>query len=166
MGSQIFSRRQFLRVAALSLGGMALRPWLDQPASRLALPDVPIAEKIGRVLGGKVEVKARPDEDSPTVRNFSEDSLVVWLAEGIGSRPLWNDQRYVETPEGYIYAANLQPVRNLPNQPLAALPDPQGMWVEVTVPYVDLAACQPASAFSLAGLYEHPAAVLQPDHVG
>jgi hypothetical protein len=100
-----------------------LAPRLDYLADLIATLEVPAAEKIGRVLGGNVEVKARPDEASPTVKILPEDSLVVWLAEGIGSRPLWNDQRYIETPDGYIYAANLQPVRNRPNQPLTALPD-------------------------------------------
>ncbi len=143
MGSRDLSRRQFLQIAALSLGGVALPSWLKQPEWQAARLEFPAAEKLGRVLGGNVEVKARPDEASPTVKILPEDALVIWLAETIGSRPLWNDQRYVETPEGYIYATNLQPVRNLPNQPLAALPDPMGMWVEVTVPYVDLQLANP-----------------------
>ncbi len=71
MGSQVISRRQFLSMAALSLGGIALRPWLDQPSGRIAALEVPAAEKIGRVLGGNVEVKARPDEASPTVKNLT-----------------------------------------------------------------------------------------------
>jgi len=143
MGYRVISRRQFLRMAALSMGGIALGPGLDQLAACIPTLEVPAAEKIGRVLGGNVEVKARPDEASQTVKTLPEDSLVIWLAEGIGSRPLWNDQRYIETPDGYIYAANLQPVRNRPNKPLTALPDPQGMWVEVSVPYVDLQLANP-----------------------
>jgi hypothetical protein len=137
------SRRQFIKMAALSMAGVALRPWSERYPARSSLLEVPLAEKLGRVLGGNVEVKARPDENSPTVKILPEDSLVVWLAEGTGSRPLWNDQRYVETPDGYIYASNLQPVANHPNEPLATLPDPLGMWVEVTVPYVDLRLANP-----------------------
>ena len=52
-----------------------------------------------------------------------------------------NNQRFVETPDGYIWSANLQPVKNLPNVPLQNLPmagTGQGMWAEVSVPYVDL----------------------------
>ncbi len=139
-----FSRRQFLKTALLSLGGMVITPSLgDLPVSASGLPDFPRYERLGRVLGGKVEVKLKPDEDSPTVKELFDDALVVWLREGVGSRPLWNDQRYVETPEGFIYAANLQPVRNQPNLPLKAFSDPQGAWVEVTVPYVDIVLANP-----------------------
>src|SRR5512146_2212538 len=47
--------------------------------------------------------------------------------------------RWVETSDGFIYATDLQPVRNLPNTPLTAVPQGKsGFWAEVTVPYVDL----------------------------
>lgn len=107
------------------------------------LPEFPQGERLGRILGGKVEVKARPDEDSPTVKELFEDSIVVWGRERVGRRPLWVTQRYVETPEGYIYAPNLQPVMNRPNAPMAELPSAEGFWVEVTVPYVDIVLANP-----------------------
>ncbi len=69
---------------------------------------------------------------------MSDDDIVTWLREVVGKRPLWYSQRFVETPDGYIYAPNLQPVRNLTNQPLKQLTAPEGMWAEVTVPFVDL----------------------------
>jgi hypothetical protein len=48
-------------------------------------------------------------------------------------------QRWVETPQGYIFASHLQPVRNLPNTPITETPPGlPGFWAEVTVPYVDL----------------------------
>jgi hypothetical protein len=50
------------------------------------------------------------------------------------------NQKYVETPQGYIYGSVLQPTRNLPNTPITEMPaGMNGFWVEVTVPYVDLA---------------------------
>jgi len=49
------------------------------------------------------------------------------------------NQRWVETNEGYIYSPYLQPVRNLPNTPLTAVPSgKKGFWAEVTMPFVDL----------------------------
>jgi L,D-transpeptidase catalytic domain len=49
------------------------------------------------------------------------------------------NQRWVKTPEGYIYSDAVQPVKNLPNAPLMALPTGKtGFWAEVTVPYVDM----------------------------
>jgi hypothetical protein len=123
----------------LTLGSRPMRLGNILPS----LAEFPAQERLGRVLGGKVEVKARPDEESTTVKEIFEDSVVPWLREGVGSRPLWNDQRYVETPDGFIYASNLQPVRNSPNVPVKALPDTNGMWVEVSVPYVDIALANP-----------------------
>src|SRR5258708_39828363 len=47
--------------------------------------------------------------------------------------------RWVESTNGFIYAPHVQPVRNLPNTPVAAIPAGKpGFWAEVTVPYVDL----------------------------
>jgi hypothetical protein len=88
-------------------------------------------------------LKARPDIDSPEVGTLFEDEIVTWLRELVGKRPLWNCQRFVETPQGFVFAPNLQPVRNLPNRPLTALPGPEGIWVEVTVPYMDLELANP-----------------------
>jgi hypothetical protein len=135
-----YSRRDFLKAAALGLGGLALpggRPKLE-PALPAALPEFPGAERLGRVLDGSVKLKARPDIDSADVGILYEDDVVVWLRELVGSRPMWFTQRFVETPDGYIYAPNLQPVRNQLNEPVTEAPGPDGMWVEVSVPYVDL----------------------------
>jgi lipoprotein-anchoring transpeptidase ErfK/SrfK len=107
------------------------------------LSQFPQGEKLGRVLGGKVEIKARPHEDSPTVKELFEDAIVVWLREVVGTRQLWITQRFIETSDGYIFSPNLQPVRNRPNVPLAELPALDGMWVEVTVPYVELVIANP-----------------------
>ena len=109
----------------------------------MILPDFPQAERLGRVLDGQVDVKLRPDDDSPTVGVKYIDETVVWLREVVGKRPLWFNQRFVETPEGFIYAPNLQPVQNHPNQPLQQLPGGDGFWVEVSVPYVDLVLANP-----------------------
>lgn len=138
------SRRQFLDFSVSAFGGIILAPGAS-PIQKLAkkLMDLPSAERLGRVISSKVEVKLRPDEESPTVKELAEDDIVVWLKECVGSRPLWVDQRYVETPDGYIYASNLQPVRNLPNAPLQNLPANQGTWVEVSVPYVDIQLANP-----------------------
>ena len=42
--------------------------------------------------------------------------------------------------------ASVQPVLNIPNQPVTVLPEKnseRGMWVEVTVPFVDLILANP-----------------------
>lgn len=105
------------------------------------IPDFPQAERLGRVCVGKVELKAKPDQDSETVGVLYEDAVVPWLREVVGRRPYYINQRWVETPQGYIYSPYIQPVRNLPNQPVQELIPTQigeGMWAEVSVPYADV----------------------------
>ncbi|MEW6651282.1 MAG: L,D-transpeptidase [Chloroflexota bacterium] len=87
------------------------------------------------------EVKLRPDADSPTVGKVYADMVVPWLREVVGRRPWRRNQRWVETPEGYIWTPYLQPVKNLPNQPLERLPESSlglGLWAEVSVPYLEV----------------------------
>jgi hypothetical protein len=87
-------------------------------------------------------IRAKPSADANVVRYLSEDECVVWLREVVGSHPTGRvNRKWVETPEGYVYSPSLQKVRNIPNEPISTLPqsgEDAGMWVEVTVPYVNL----------------------------
>jgi hypothetical protein len=138
------TRRGFLKLAAASLGAAAFRPWdwLAAPHSLRPFEDFPQAERLGRVFTyTKAEVKALPDIDSATVAEYYDDSVVPWLREVVGRNPYRYRQSFVETPKGYIWAPFLQPVRNLPNIPVTKLPTTSlgtGMWVEVSVPWVDI----------------------------
>ena len=102
---------------------------------------------MGRVAVGKVDVKSRPDVDSQTSSVLYEDAVVLWLREVVGRNPYRTNQRWVETPDGYIWSPYLQPVGNTHNSPVKALPEANvgtdhrgetGMWVEVSLPYIDL----------------------------
>ena len=136
------TRRDILKLAAAGIGTMGLNPW-----SRLFnLPEFPTSERLGRVAVGKVDIKARPDYNSQTVSALFEDAVVPWLSEAIGPRPYRDNQRWVETPEGYIWSPEVQPVLNQINTPVEELPQTSlgpGMWVEVSVPYVDLIQANP-----------------------
>lgn len=131
------TRRDFLKLSLVGLGGLAARPW----SRRLfALPDFSRSERLGRVGWYSVNVKERPNHESNTVGVLYDDTVVPWLREVVGSRPGRNNQRYVEVPGGFIWSGDIIPVLNEPNQPLDSLPqtgDNQGMWVEVSVPLVD-----------------------------
>jgi lipoprotein-anchoring transpeptidase ErfK/SrfK len=130
------SRRDFLKLSVLGLGTLALRP-----LSSLALPEFTQGERLGRVTVGKVDVFANPNMDGQIVGALYEDNVVPWIREVVGPMPGRINQRWVETPYGFIWGGNLQPVYNQPNEPLDSLPSTrlgQGMWVEVTVPYMDL----------------------------
>ena len=89
------------------------------------------------------EIKQKPDPGSTTVKTVYNDNVLVLNREVIG-KPYslyWKKRIWYETPEGYIPAISVQPVKNQPNQPLNELPsygEKPGMWVEVSVPFVDL----------------------------
>jgi hypothetical protein len=137
-----FSRKDFLKLSALAMGGVALAPLERSSFTRLfKLPEFPEGERLGRVCYGKWDLKARPDHDSPTVGSVMDDAVLPWIKEATGTFSIYrNNKRWVETPQGYIWGAYFQPVRNQPNQPLQELPQTSlgtGLWAEVTVPYVD-----------------------------
>ena len=131
------SRREFLKIASLGAGAYAFRPW----NTLFHQADIPEAERLGRVTEGAIKIRVRPDLASTEVATLYQDQVVVWLREVIGSIPGRLNQRWVETPEGYIRSALLQPVKNIPNLPVENVPVTSlgaGMWVDVTVPYVEL----------------------------
>lgn len=153
MKNTVLSRRNFLKLAALGAGAAVLpvsqlsalaRPKASQS---LLLPDFPSSPRLGRVLVGKTEIKARPDSTSATVAELYEDAVVPWLREVTGTNPYRYVQRYVETPDGYIWSPHLQRVQNnVQENVLTRLPDyagGAGMWVEVATPFVDLVLANP-----------------------
>jgi hypothetical protein len=146
---QAVSRRDFLKLAGMGLGAMAFNP-LD----RLSLSQPPLQFPTGDLLGRVsvypdwyyTEIKSKPTAYSTTVRRIDDDGVIEWVREVIGTDAFSVDalvaqgpsKTWVETPEGYIYAAHLQSVRNVSNPPIAAMPEGKaGFWAEVTVPYVD-----------------------------
>ena len=136
MRNRNLSRRDFLKVSALGLGGLAFRPL----GRLMPLVDFPKAERLGRVTSSQTELKAQPDDGSATLRMVYEDTVVPVLKEFVGPKPGRMNQRWVDTGEGYLWSPHLQPVKNLPNQAVNAFPlaSAGGMWLEVTVPYVEL----------------------------
>lgn len=130
------NRRDFLKIITLSASGKVL-PKRFHLQEDLSSP----GGRLGRVNVGRVELKSRPDLDSQTLEYLYQDAVVPWLRELVGRYPFRINQRWVETLEGYIWSPHLQPVENRENIPLDQIPtygEKSGMWVEVTVPYVDV----------------------------
>jgi lipoprotein-anchoring transpeptidase ErfK/SrfK len=153
--AQSLSRREFLKLAALGLGGLAA-PFGLPRLGALPTLDFPAGEHLGRVLDGQVDVKSRPADESSTVATLNKDDIVVWQRQVVGSRSGWFSQNYVETPQGYVFAPNLQRVKNQPNSPVDALPEAGGIWVEVSVPYVDIALSNPPARSPWLDFTQHP----------
>ncbi|GAB4472193.1 MAG: hypothetical protein Kow0088_06650 [Anaerolineales bacterium] len=130
------TRREFLKLGGYSLAGFVFGTKLKP----IEIEPFPQGEKLGRAFA-KVELKAKPDVNSATVGVLYDDAVVVCLRELVGSNPYRYRQRFVETPQGYVWASDLQPCQNRINVPVETLPQTSlgpGMWVEVTIPWVDV----------------------------
>lgn len=137
------SRRDFLKLAGVGLGTLAFRPFdLEPYYMPKPLPQFPNSEIIGRILG-TTQVTNRPSNDplqASALGTLYDDNLVEWGREVVGNAVGLTNQRFLETPQGYVWASLVQPTRNLPNVPITAMPaGVSGFWAEVTVPYLDLA---------------------------
>ncbi|HSJ86035.1 MAG TPA: twin-arginine translocation signal domain-containing protein, partial [Anaerolineales bacterium] len=128
--NQNISRRDFLKIAGAGLGSMAFRPYksihLGTFAEPKRLPEFPKSEIIGRVVDMGIDLRSRPTNDqnqNTSIAKLDADTLVEWGREVVGNVLYGlSNQRYVETPQGYIYASVLQPTRNLPNGPINEIP--------------------------------------------
>ena len=134
-----FSRRDFLKLGAAGFGALLL------PKIKLAsanLPDFPTGENLGRLFA-TYDVMSKPDIGSTVIKTLYQDNVINIYREVMGTTDLryYRSRTWYETDEGFIYAPDVQPVKNILNQPLATLPsygDTPGFWAEVTVPYVEL----------------------------
>lgn len=143
------SRKQFLgKTAAMAAGALMLDSRLILSPQ---LQDFPQNVKLARnCTDGMINLRAKPSPNAPVIKQLYEDTTMVWLKEVVGDAPAGvYSRRWVETPEGYVYAPAVQPVWNRPNQPVSELPDTpdgRGFWAEVTVPYVDIYAINPPAS--------------------
>ena len=139
------SRRDFIKIASLGVGALAFKDFAPRPVlTPPPLPQFPGGDALGRIAVTpnfySTELKAKPNSNEPSLRAVGQDEVIVWQRSVVGTDAFGGiSKTWAETPEGYIYAAHIQPVQNLPNTPLAAIPAGKpGFWAEVTVPYIDL----------------------------
>jgi lipoprotein-anchoring transpeptidase ErfK/SrfK len=134
-----FSRREFLRLSRLGAGSIALGSIIFPKENIQYSPN----QRLGRVttdFGEGINLRARPSTEAAEVGTIYGDDVVPWLREVVGYTP-YRNQRWVETPNGYVWSPLLQPVKHISNQPLSEFPiyaNGPGSWVEVTVPFVDV----------------------------
>jgi lipoprotein-anchoring transpeptidase ErfK/SrfK len=134
------TRKDFIKLAGLGVSSLSF----IRSSSLNDINEFPPDERLGRIcIIGRVDIKAQPHHESQTVGILYEDAVIPWLREVVAKEPNYDyfNQKWVETPDGYIYSIYLQPVRNITNQPVNSLIKTsmgQGMWAEVTIPYVDV----------------------------
>ena len=121
------SRRDFLKVSATTLVGMAslpLRAYFDSfDDSRLV-----------RVATESVSVYSKPDDKSRIVEQLFRDELIHVYEEVNSGTPAYNPVWY-RVWGGYVHRSRLQKVKVLYNEPLATVPEETRQLAELTVPY-------------------------------
>lgn len=123
----IFSRRDFLKYSAFSLGAMAFNPF----AENLSLQGEFSA---GRIATSQVSVHRQPDDTSQILAQRFRDEVIniyedVVSEKGPGYNPLWH-----RVWGGYMHSARIQKVKTRLNEPLSLVPE-TGLLTEITVPY-------------------------------
>lgn len=139
------------------MGALALPENRQKPVFRpQTYPD---GANLGRICvgdaGAWVEIKTEPNISAPAAGRAFRDDIVEIRHEVVANSLDLNriSQRWVETPEGYIYAPYVQPVKNKINKPLSSLPVNEqgqtGMWVEISVPSTGLELTRAPESFWL-----------------
>ena len=128
------SRRDFLRLAALSVTGLAVRG-LNPCLSLDFTNGSSFLRSNGRVTHRFVYVYAQPDEKSQRLDRLERDSLVEIEEVVTGAAgPVYNP-RWYRLQGGYVHSAYVQPLPGVClNLPLAQVPE-TGLLGEITVPY-------------------------------
>ncbi len=120
------SRRDFLKLGAAALGGLAFSPFMPTW-------DEFNEGEIIRVAAKSVSVYSQPDDTSWIVSQHFRDDVVNVYKEVVAKTPGYNPIWY-RVWGGYLHRARLQKVKVIYNQPLNAIAD-KGQLAEVTVPY-------------------------------
>ncbi len=161
-----FSRREFIKLFGLTLGGFALSSnKFDRvlPQNHLLssnpqlIPEFPTNKTLGRICvgdpGAHFDIKSEPYWDAPAIATGWRDDVFEWKQEVIAKQIDSNrvNQRWVETEAGYLYADYVQKTEHIPQEPLLTLPETpsgeRGMWVEIVTPYTGMSFAKPPSQY-------------------
>ncbi|MFZ5821136.1 MAG: L,D-transpeptidase family protein [Chloroflexota bacterium] len=121
------SRRDFLKLSSLALGGMAFSPLASPPGD---FDD----SSLVRVATKSVSVYSEPSDDGLIRGTWYRDELLHVYGEVIADEPKYNPVWY-RVWGGYVHRARLQRVKTLYNTPLPSIPEGKRLMAEVTVPF-------------------------------
>ncbi|MEW6716271.1 MAG: L,D-transpeptidase [Chloroflexota bacterium] len=124
-----FSRRDFLKLSALSLLGL----WLPLPTfSKQLFPNLQ-----GRVIDTTITVFDLPSFSGNRVKVYWKDAVIPITEVTVGDElPEHNRVWYRIGEEGYAHSGTIQPVQTELQEPVLDIPQ-GGNLAEVTVPYTD-----------------------------
>ncbi len=126
-----YSRRDFLKLSALSLGALAFRPFYGVGESISQEMD---SEQIARVAINSISVYKHPDDTSQILYTRYRDELINIYEEIVSDKgPKWNPVWY-KVWRGYVHSARLQPVQYRLN-PIPSNITGDKQLMEITVPF-------------------------------
>ena len=133
--AQPLSRRDFLKLGAASLGGLALQapPWLKVPEGP-DFPDHPKPVGKGRVTIDTVYVYQEPNFKSERIGLLRRDKIVNLYEEIVSPNGPRHNPRWYRIQAGFTHSAYLQRVAVNFNRPLTWIPE-AGRLGEISVPY-------------------------------
>lgn len=127
MSNKTFSRRNFLKLGALSLSSLAFSPLISET-------EQPIQRRLMRVGTEAVAIRAQASENSPIVyQRYLDDLINVYYEVESPDGPDWNPIWY-RVWGGYVHRGNLVEVDSVYNEVASSI-HVDGQLGEVTVPY-------------------------------
>ncbi len=122
-----FSRRDFLKLGGLTLGGLAFSPFLPGLTS---FDD----SFVVRIATAEMPVRKEPTDKSRIELTRYRDELVHIYEEVIAEEPLHNPVWY-RVWGGYLHRGRLQRVKTIYQIPPNAIPEGKRLLTEVSVPF-------------------------------
>ncbi|MBI9049504.1 MAG: L,D-transpeptidase [Anaerolineaceae bacterium] len=134
------SRRNFIKSCMSGAGALMFNTPKYNPSLMETYPE---GIKLGRnCVGGPLNIRSRPSANSSEIDVMYDDTVFAWGREVVGEAPSGLiSRRWIEMDQGYVYSPGIQPVRYIPQTPVAEIPEKNGevgFWAEVTVPLVDI----------------------------
>lgn len=122
-----FSRRDFLKLSGLTLGGLAFSPFLP------GLTDFDDSAVV-RIATAQMPVRKQPTDESRIERTCYRDELIHVYGEVTAEEPYHNPVWY-RVWGGYLHRGRLQRVKTLYQTPPSSIPEGTRLLAEVSVPY-------------------------------
>lgn len=122
------TRREFLKLGGLALGGIAFNPVFPYPEQQ-------DHGKLARVTIHQVDLRSKPNDTASIIGQRFRDQLVHIYEDVIpDDAPAYYNPLWYRVWGGYLHSKYLQIVEIRHNLPLSSAPE-SGLLFEVTVPY-------------------------------
>lgn len=125
------SRREFLKLGALGMFGLGVPASWEHLAAGLETAD------LGRVAAPTVDIYPQPSFSAESTERLWRDEIIEFSGAVVGDDLPSHNRVWYQIPDrGFVHSSGIQPVEDLPNEPLEFVPY-SGMLMEVSIPYVE-----------------------------